>query len=163
MVRAPNPFDEFRILTAVPAPVIVTVLAVPVNVEPAPDVSQLPVTVHAPVVSVSVPDAPPVIVTFDALTADAFATSTPPLPRVSAPPVRARLLVARVVAPAPPWTDKVPDQMRRFAAMVNVTVDAPLLKAMSVNSEAAPGRTAKVIVWEADELNMMGDAKLQDG
>jgi len=161
-VRAANPFDAFRTLTVVPAPVIVTVLAPPVNVEPAPDVSQLPVTVHAPVVSVSVPDAPPVIVTFDALTADAFAVSTPPLPIVSAPPVRVRLLVARVVAPAPPWTDKVPDQMRRFVAMVNVTVDAPLLNAMSLNSAAAPGRTAKVIVWEADELNVIGDAKFQD-
>ena len=52
--------------------------------------------------------------------------------------------------------------MRRFVAMVNVTVDAPLLNAMSLNSAAAPGRTAKVIVWKADELNVMGDAKLQD-
>src|SRR5881396_3457575 len=156
-VRAANPFDAFRILTVVPAPVIVTVLAPPVNVEPAPDESQLPVTVHAPVVSVSVPDAPPVIVTFDALT-----VRVPALPMVIAPPVRARLLVARVVAPAPAWTDKVPDQMRRFVAMVNVTVDAPLLNAMSLNSAAAPGRTAKVIVWKADELNVMGDAKLQD-
>src|SRR3989475_5525845 len=162
MVSAPNPFDVSRILTVVPAPVIVTVLAPPVNVEPAPDVSQFPVTVHAPVVSVSVPDAPPVIVTFDALTADAFAISTPPLPIVSAPPVRARLLVARVVVPAPPWTDKVPDQMRRFVAMVNVTVDAPLLNAMSLNSAAAPGRTAKVIVLEAGEMNVIGDAKIQD-
>src|SRR5207245_11090159 len=110
----------------------------------------------------TVPCALPVCLTCDALTADAFAISTPPLPIVSAPPVRARLLVARVVVPAPPWTDKVPDQMRRFVAMVNVTVDAPLLNAMSLNSAAAPGRTAKVIVWEADELNVMGDAKLQD-
>jgi len=161
-VRAANSFDALSILTVVPAPVIVTVLAPPVNVEPEPDVSQLPVTVHAPVVSVSIPDVPPVIVTFDTLTADAFAVRIPASPRLSAPPVRARLLVARVVAPAPPWTDKVPDQIRRFVAMVNVTVDAPLLNAMSLNSAAAPGRTAKVIVWEADELNMMGDAKFQD-
>src|SRR6059036_3679937 len=101
-VRAANPFDAFRTLTVVPAPVIVTVLAPPVNVEPAPEVSQLPVTVQAPVVSVSVPDTPPVIVTFETLTAEAFAVSTPPLPIVRAPPVRARLPVARVVAPAPP-------------------------------------------------------------
>jgi len=161
-VRAANAFDALRILTVVPAPVIVTVLAPPVSVEPAPDVSQLPVTVHAPVVSVSVPDAPPVIVTFDTLTVDAFAVRMPASPMVSAPPVRPRLLVARVVVPAPPWTDKVPDQMRRFVAMVNVTVDAPPLNAMSLNSAAAPGRTAKVIVWEADALNVMGDAKLQD-
>src|SRR5207247_6547283 len=118
-MRAAIPFDPFRILTVVPAPVIVTVLAPPVNVEPAPDVSQLPVTVHAPVVSVSVPDAPPVIVTFDTPTADAFAVRMPPLPMVIAPPVKARLLVARVVAPAPPWTDKVPDQMRRFVDIEN--------------------------------------------
>src|SRR5256886_14558581 len=159
-VRAVNPFDAFRILMVVPAPVIVTVLAPPVNVEPAPDVSQLPVTVHAPEVSVSVPDAPPVIVTFDALTADAFAVRIPAFPMVIAPPVRARLLVARVVAPAPAWTDKVPDQMRRFVAMVNVTVDAPLLNAMSMNSAAAPGRAAKGIVWKADEMKGVGDAEL---
>jgi len=161
-VRAPNPFDVSRILTVVPAPVIVTVLVPPVNVEPAPDVSQLPVTVHAPVVSVSVPDAPPVIVTFDTPTVDAFPVSTPPFPMVSAPPVRPRLLVASVVAPAPPWTARVPDQMRRFVAMVNVTVDGLLLNAMSLNSAAAPGSTAKVIVWEADELNVIGAAKFHD-
>src|SRR5439155_1115747 len=146
----------------VTAPVIVTVLALPGKVGAAPDVSQLPVMVHAPVVSVSVPDAPPVIVTFDALTADAFAVNTPPSSMVIAPPVRPRLLVASVVAPAPPWTAKVPDQMRRFVAMVNVTVDGPLLNAMSVNSAAPPGRTAKVIVWETDELNVMDAAKFQD-
>jgi len=162
MTSAPKPFDAFRILTVVTAPVIVTVLAVPVKVEPAPDVSQLPVMVHAPVVSVSVPDALPVIVTFDTLTADAFAVNTPPSSMVIAPPVRPRLLVASVVAPAPPWTAKVPDQMRRFVAMVNVTVDGPLLNAMSVNSAAPPGRTAKVIVWETDELNVMDAAKFQD-
>src|SRR6266581_69993 len=150
MVRAPNPLEALRILTVVPAPVIVTVLDVPVKVEPAPDVSQFPVTVHEPVVSVSVPDVPAVMVTFDTLTADAFAVSAPPLPMESAPPVRARLLVASVVAPAPPWTDRVPDQTSRFAAMVNVTVDAPLLNAVSLNSAAAPGRTAKVMVWEVD-------------
>jgi len=162
IVRAASPFDAFRIRTVVPAPVIVTALVPAVNVEPAPEVSQLPVTVQAPVVSVSVPDAPPVIVTFDTLTAEAFAVRTPAFPIVSAPPVRTRLLVARVVAPAPPWTDKDPDQIRRFVAMVNVTVDAPLLNVMSLNSAAAPGSTAKVIVWEADALNVMGAAKLQD-
>src|SRR5438093_12833420 len=92
-VRAANPFDAFRILTVVPAPVIVTVLAPPVNVEPAPDVSQLLVRAQSRVVSVSVPDAPPVIVTFDALTADAFAVRVPALPMVIAPPLSARLLV----------------------------------------------------------------------
>src|SRR5947209_704654 len=105
---------------------MVTVLDPAANVDPAPAVSQIPVTVHAPVVSVSVPEAPPVIATFDTLTADAFAVSTPPLPRVSAPPVRARLLVAGVVAPAPPWADKVPAQMTRFVARVNETVDEHL-------------------------------------
>src|SRR2546427_9123580 len=131
MVSAPNPFDVSRILTVVPAPVIVTVLVAAVSVEPAPEVSQFPVPVLAPVVSVSVPDAPPAIVTFDTLTAEAFAVRTPAFPIVSAPPVRTRLLVARVVAPAPPWTDKDPDQIRRFVAMVTVTADAPQLNAMS--------------------------------
>jgi len=36
--------------------------------------------------------------------------------------------------------------MRRFVAMAKVTVDAPLLNEMLLNSAAAPGRTAKVIV-----------------
>src|SRR5438034_1332596 len=48
MVRTPNPFDEFRILTVVPAPLIVTVLEGPVNVEPTPEVSQFPATAHVP-------------------------------------------------------------------------------------------------------------------
>src|SRR5438093_11667384 len=100
MTSAPNPFDAFRILTVVTAPVIVTVLAVPVKVEPAPDVSQLPVTVHAPVVSVSVPDALPVIVTFDTLTADAFAVTTPPSSMVFVPPGRPSVVLAGDVYPA---------------------------------------------------------------
>src|SRR2546428_12631303 len=86
----------------------------------------------------------------------------PASPMVSAPPVRVRSLVARVVAPAPPWTDKVPDQMRRLVAMVNVTGDAPPLNAMSLNSAAAPGRAAEVIVWEGNEVNAVGDAKFRD-
>src|SRR2546427_13068722 len=102
IVRAANRFEAFSVRTVVPAPVIVRVLVPAVNVEPAPGVSQLPGTVQAPVVSVSVPDAPPVIVAFDTLTAEASAVSTPPLPIVRPPPVRARLPVARVVAPAPP-------------------------------------------------------------
>src|SRR2546428_793779 len=155
-VRGANPLGAFRSLTVAPAPDIVRVLAPPVNVEPAPDVSQLPVTVHAPVVSVSVPDAPPVIATFDALTADAFAVRMPASPMVSAPPVRVRSLVARVVAPAPPWTDKVPDQMRRLVGPGNGTVDAPLLNPMSLNSAAAPGREATGIGSGAKEVQVEG-------
>jgi len=133
-----------------------------VKVAPGPEESQFPLTVHVPLVSVSVPDVPPVMLTFDTLTDEAFAVSTPASPTASAPPVRARLLVARVVVPAPPWTVRVPDQMRRFVAMVNVAVDGPLLNTMSLNSAAPPGRTANVIVWEADELNVMVAAKFQD-
>src|SRR5207249_11604297 len=38
--------------------------------------------------------------------------------------------------------------------MVNVTVDAPLLKVALLNSDAFPGRDANVIVWGDDELKV---------
>jgi hypothetical protein len=140
----------------------VTVELPAVSVDPVPEESQLPPTVHVPVVSVRVPEVPPVIVTFDTLTIEAFAVRRPPLPTMIAPPVRPRLAVASVVVPAPPWTVRVPAQISGFVAIVNVTVDAPLLNATSLNSAALPGRTAKVMVREADELNVIGARKSQD-
>lgn len=83
------------------APVKVTVDVPDASEDPAPEVFQLPVTVHAPVVRVIVPEVPPVIVTFDALTVEAFAVRRPRFPMARAPPVRARLLVASVVVPLP--------------------------------------------------------------
>jgi hypothetical protein len=114
-------------LIAVDTPVKLTVDVPAINVDPAPDVSQLPLTLHAPVVRVSVPDVPPVMVTLDTVTEEAFAFRRPASPTLNAPPTRPRSLVARVVVPPPPWTVSVPDQTRAFVAMVNVPVDAPLL------------------------------------
>lgn len=122
--------------------------------EPAPEVFQLPLTVQAPVVNVRVPEVPPFIVTFETVAVEAFATSRPALPIASAPPVKLKLLVARVVVPLPPWTVRVPAQLRALTAIVNVTVDAPLLKVRLLNSAALAGRAAKVIVWANDDVKV---------
>jgi hypothetical protein len=128
--------------------------------EPTPDVSQLPVTVHPPLVSVMVPDAPPAIVTFETLVVDALATRRPALPIMRAPPFKLRLLVTRVVVPLPPCTVRVPDQRRPFAAIVKETVEAPELNVtLPPNSGVW---LAKVIVCEDDALNVIEAAKLQD-
>src|SRR5439155_24290586 len=65
----------FRVLLA---PSIVTVLVPCVNVDPAPEVSQLPWTVHDPEVRVIVPLAPPVIVTSVKVAVLALAVRVPP-------------------------------------------------------------------------------------
>src|SRR5881296_2462388 len=95
-----------------------------VNTEPAPLVSQLPVLVNELVVSVIVPLVPPVIATLDAVTVDAFAVRMPPLPTLSAPPVRPRLAVASAVVEEPSEIVSVPPQIRALVAMVNVWADA---------------------------------------
>jgi hypothetical protein len=78
---------------------MVTVLDVAVSVEPIPDVSQFPATVHEPA-AVIVPDVPPVIVTFVILTAEVPAVRVAPLFTVRLPPApfNARFAVARVAA-----------------------------------------------------------------
>lgn len=88
-----------------------------VNVAPVPEVSQFPLTVHAPVVRVIVPLAPPVIVTFVTLTVEAFAVSTAPFPTVRVPPVRERFAVARV---AFALRVSVPPHRSPFEAIVKV-------------------------------------------
>src|SRR5437870_4471159 len=80
----------------------VTVLESFVNVAPTPDVSQLPLTLQAPPVSVMVPEVPPFIVTSAAETVEAFATRIPESPTAMEPPVKERFAVASVVVdPAP--------------------------------------------------------------
>jgi len=150
------PADEMtRLLKLLPAfriamlatPLIVTVLVPFVNTEPAPLVSQLPVLVNEPVVSVIVPLVPPVIATLDTVTMDAFAVRMPPLPTLSAPPVRPRLAVARAVVEEPSEIVSVPAQIRALVAIVNVWADAAEeLNEMLLNS--LPGRfvPANVIV-----------------
>src|SRR5205809_4686179 len=109
MVRTPNPFDEFRILTVVPAPLIVTVLEGPVNVEPAPEVSQFPATAHVPE-AVIVPEVPPVIVTLATLTGEVPVVNVAPLFTVRLPPV----------------TVKVRFALAKLALLVRVSVPLPL-------------------------------------
>src|SRR2546422_153838 len=128
-------------------PVIVTVLVPFVNTEPAPLVSQLPVLVNELVVSVIVPLVPPVISTLNTVTVDAFAVRMPPLPTLSAPPVRPRLAVASAVVEVPSEIVSVPPQISALVAMVNVWADAAdEVNEMSLNS--LPGRfvPANVIV-----------------
>lgn len=78
-------------MTVFEDPERVTVDVPVVSVEPAPDVSHAPETVHEPLVRVIVPDVPPVIVTLTTLTAEAFAVRIPDVPMVTEPPVRPRL------------------------------------------------------------------------
>src|SRR5437879_13711968 len=94
------------------APLIVTVLVPFVNTEPAPLVSQLPESVIEPVVSVTMPLVPPVMVTLATATADAFAVRTPPLPTFNAPPGSPRFAVASAVGEVPSETTRVPARFR---------------------------------------------------
>jgi len=146
MTRLLKLLPAFRI-ARLATPLIVTVLVPFVNTEPAPLVSQLPVLVNEPVVSVIVPLVPPVIATLDTVTVDAFAVRMPPLPTLSAPPVRPRLAVASAVVEEPSEIVSVPPQMRALVAIVNVWADAAEeLNEMLLNS--LPGRfvPANVIV-----------------
>src|SRR5438876_820595 len=147
MVRAPNPFDEFRILTVVPGPLIVTVLDGPVNVEPAPEVSQCPATAHVPE-AVIVPEVPPVIVTLATLTVEVPVVNVAPLFTVRLPPVpvKARFAVARF---ALLFRVSVPPHRSAFVAIVNVAA-AVGLNCTLLNSEKP--RLPNVMVREAPEL-----------
>jgi len=101
-VRLWNPFEASRVPRVLAAPDRVTVLEPFVNVAPTPDVSQLPLTVQAPLVSVMVPEVLPFTVTSAAETVDAFATRIPESSTAMDPPVKERFAVASVVVdPAP--------------------------------------------------------------
>ena len=122
MTRLLKLLAAFRI-AMLATPLIVTVLVPFVNTEPAPLVSQLPVLVNELVVSVIVPLVPPVIATLDTVTVEAFAVRMPPLPTLSAPPVRPRLVVASAVVEEPSEIVSVPPQIRALVAIVNVWAD----------------------------------------
>src|SRR5437667_428811 len=69
-------------------------------------------------------------------------------------------LVFSVVVPAPPEIESVPPTSRLFAAIVKVTVEAPELNVtFPANSRVG---LPKVIVREADELKVIGAAKLHE-
>jgi len=125
-------------------------------VDPAPDVFQEPARVHAPVVTVNVPEVPPVIVTDDTPTVDAFAVRMPDFAMDTAPPVRPRSAVASVVAFAPlPWTVRVPFH---FSARVPIVKDVVLAELKVTLTNSVMPAPAKVIVWELVELKVIGAA-----
>jgi len=120
-------------------------------VEPAPDVFQFPEMVHEPVVTVRVPDVPPVMVTVLATTVEAFAVSVPPFPTlksdVSAEFPTARSVVANAVVEEPSATDKVVSHRIPLVAMVNVCgVPALDVKVTLLNSASLRLIPTKVIV-----------------
>ncbi len=142
-----------RSFTFFVAPAKVTTEVPGLKADPTPEVSQLPETVHDPLVSVIVPEVPPVIVTLTTDTVEVFAVSAPPLPTVRLPPVRARLDVARVEAAIV----NVPPQFKAFVPIVKIGLpEAGWNVTLFVNScVSAPN----VIVWEVVELNVIGAAK----
>jgi hypothetical protein len=154
MIRLLKLLLAFRI-AMLATPLIVTVLVPFVNTEPAPLVSQLPVVVTALVVRVIVPLVPPVIVTFETDTVDAFAVRIPPLPTFSAPPVNPKFAVARAVVEDPSDTVRVPPQIRARVAIVNVWAE-PAEDANVTLLNSLPGRfvPANVIVPPVALLNV---------
>jgi hypothetical protein len=147
MVSAPKPFAASRIRTVRAAPFIVTVLDVPANAEPAPEVSQFPATVHEPEV-VMTPEAPPVMVTFPTFTVEVPAVRVAPLLTVRFPPVPVspRLAVDRVAALL---RVRVAAHRRPFVAMVNV---APAVGLNCTLLNSATPRLPKVMTREMAEL-----------
>jgi hypothetical protein len=145
-----------RVIVAVASKIYV--LVVPsANVEPAPEVSQFPEIVQVPVVAVSVPSVPPVIVTLVTVTVDAFAVRIPPFPMFSAPPVRARSAVVSSVVEDVSWTVNVPPQRMPLVDIVNTCavpadeVNVTLLNSFSARLDPAnimvpPVAESKVIV-----------------
>jgi len=117
-VSASKPFAPFKIRTVRAAPFKVTVLDAPANAEPAPEVSQFPVTVHEPEVVIT-PEAPPVMVTFPTFTVEVPAVRVAPLLTVRFPPVPVspRFAVDRV---ALLFRVRVAAHRSPFVAMVNV-------------------------------------------
>jgi len=93
---------------------------------------------------------------------DPLAVRAPPAftTNVTALIARFEPLVFSVVVPAPPEIESVPPTSRLFAAIVKVTVEAPELNVtFPANSRVG---LPKVIVREADELKVIGAAKLHE-
>ena len=115
IVRLKKLLLEFRKLMVLLVPAITTVLLAPfVNVEPAPEESQLPLTVTVAVDRVNVPLVPPVIVMLSILLAIVLIVTTPRVPMVREPtdpplsPVLAAEASSVIVPPAVlSWTVRV--------------------------------------------------------
>src|SRR2546426_3238954 len=152
MTRLLNPLFASRVATLAEVPDIVTVLAPEANVEPAPDVSHCPLTIQDPLVRVSDPEAPPVIVTSVTATLDAFAMRAPELPTPRDPPVRERFDVARVVdEPAESWMTRRPLHRSPFTVIVKVIVPLPAVDWNVTSWNSLPARFANVSVCEDGE------------
>lgn len=124
------------------------------NVELAPDVFQLPETVQAPVVTVSVPLVPPVIVTLLTATVEAFAVRIPALPTTSAAVLRPRFAVASSVVLEVSLTVSVPPQRSALVAMVKVCAEPDEeVKVTLLNSDSDRLVPANVIVPPVDRSN----------
>src|SRR5512137_1329600 len=120
-----------------PAPVIVTVLVPLLNTDPMPEVFQLPETVHDPVVRMSVPDVPPVIVTLPTTTVAAFAFTVPPLFTVSELVPKAKVPGLPATSVSVPLTETAPAAVIVPVVMLNV-VPAPIVTAPTVNEDVVP-------------------------
>jgi hypothetical protein len=137
IVRALNPWVPL-IATVLLAPARVIELVPFVNVEPAPLVFQLPLTVHDPEVRVIVPDTPPVIVTSPTVTVAWLPLTTPALFTVKVP-------VPKVKKPAFPATSvRVPLTLTPLlpvlivpVVMLNV-VPLPTVTAPTVREDVVP-------------------------
>src|SRR3989454_5849524 len=152
MTRLLNPLFASRVATLAEVPDIVTVLAPEANVEPAPDVSHCPLTIQDPLVRVSDPEAPPVIVTSVTATLDAFAMRAPELPTPRDPPVRERFDVARVVdEPTESWMTRRPLHRSPFTVIVKVIVPLPAVDWNVTSWNSLPARFANVSVCEDGE------------
>ena len=127
--------------------------------EPTPDEFQFPETVHAPVVIVSVPDVPPVIVKPLMMTVEAFAVRMPPLPTTtsaaSAAAPSARSADASAVVDVPSETVSVVSQRNPRVAIVKVcAVPAELVNVTELNSASAKFVPANVIEPPVAESNV---------
>src|SRR2546428_4551719 len=92
----------------------------------------------------------------------ALAVRSPPASTRGGAGLSARFdpLVCSVVVPAPPAIVSVPPTSRLFAAIVNVTVEAPELNVtFPANSRVG---LPNVIVREAEELKVIGATKLHE-
>jgi len=120
-------------------------------VEPAPDVFQFPEMVHEPVVTVRVPDVPPVMVTVLKTAVEAFAVRMPPFPILksdtSTELPKARSEVANAVVDEPSIIKSVVSHRIPRVAIVNVCgVPALELNVTLLNSASLRLIPAKVIV-----------------
>jgi hypothetical protein len=143
------------------APVNVIVDDPVLSVEPAPEVSQFPLTVHVPVVMTKLPEVPPVIRTFETDTTEAFAARLPPFPRLMLPPLRANPPVAKVVVEDGSLMERTPPHRSPFEVRVNVT--GPPEEEVKVTFPPNSGaRVAKAMLALDADVNVIGAAKDQE-